>query len=41
MSRPEARRTTSTNLSAGIKGGAPLVGKLAIVTGGSRGSYSQ
>ena len=41
MSRPDARRTTSTNLSAGLKGGAALVGKLAIVTGGSRGSHPQ
>ena len=40
MSRPDARRTTSTNLSAGRNGGAPLAGKLAIVTGGARGIQS-
>lgn len=38
MSRPTTMRTASTNLSAGSSGRA-LEGKLAIVTGGSRGMY--
>ena len=40
MSHPDIqRRTMSTNLSAGISGQAVLTGKLAIVTGSSRGKY--